>query len=370
MPEAAKEVINALSGPSTYTLATWVVFFCMIYFYRTWTKPRYAIIPPILYVIFMSLSIGIPGVVEGDAHFRSLIFQPDNVPIIILQIMLYFFLWLSFRQAAINDQRIEEGLPPVEKTESETKIFCWPDLVYVELITAMLITVALIVWAILIKAPLEPPASATHAPNPSKAPWYFLGLQELLVYFDPWIAGVVLPSLIIVGLIAIPYIDKNPRGNGYYTFKQRPYAITIFLIGFLVLWMSYIQMGTFLRGPNWNFFGPFEQWTVDKTPSLQNVDLSEIFWLNIIGYSYLPEHWLMREAPGIILVLFYLGPLPFLMTFLIPYFRKFYRKLGFVRHFIMMYLLLIMFSIPIKQILRWTLNLKYIVHIQEFFFNI
>ena len=116
----------------------------------------------------------------------------------------------------------------------------------------------LIVWSILLKAPLEQPANRAVTPNPSKAPWYFLGLQEMLVYFDPWLAGVVLPSLIIVGLIAIPYIDKNPKGNGYYTFAERKVEITMFLFGFVILWSSLIVLGTFLRGPNWNFFGPFE----------------------------------------------------------------------------------------------------------------
>jgi len=72
--------------------------------------------------------------------------------------------------------------------------------------------------------------------NPAKAPWYFLGLQEMLVYFDPWIAGVIMPTLIIVGLMVIPYIDANPLGNGYYTYKQRKFAIWTFLFGFIGLW--------------------------------------------------------------------------------------------------------------------------------------
>ena len=129
----------------------------------------------------------------------------------------------------------------------------WPDLVYTELISLILCSVVLIVWSILLKAPLEQPANRAVTPNPSKAPWYFLGLQEMLVYFDPWLAGVVLPSLIIVGLIAIPYIDKNPKGNGYYTFTERKVEITMFLFGFVILWSSLIVLGTFLRGPNWNF---------------------------------------------------------------------------------------------------------------------
>ena len=75
----------------------------------------------------------------------------------------------------------------------------WPDLVYTELISMIICTLILIVWAIVLKAPLEQPASSARIPNPSKAPWYFLGLQEMLVYFDPWIAGVVMPSLIKIG---------------------------------------------------------------------------------------------------------------------------------------------------------------------------
>ena len=90
------------------------------------------------------------------------------------------------------------------------------------------------VWSIVVDAPLEEPANPTKTPNPSKAPWYFLGLQEILVYFDPWFAGVVLPGLIIVGLMVIPYIDVNPKGNGYYCFKERKFAISTFLFGFLV----------------------------------------------------------------------------------------------------------------------------------------
>src|SRR5919199_3095028 len=141
---------------------------------------------------------------------------------------------------------------------ADDKIYTWPNLVRGEFLVAMFVTIVLILWALLIDAPLEEPANPTRTPNPSKAPWYFLGLQEMLVYFDPWNAGVVLPSLIIVGLMVIPYVDINPKGNGYYTFAERKAEITIFLFGFVVLWCSLIVLGTFLRGPNWNFFGPFE----------------------------------------------------------------------------------------------------------------
>ena len=97
------------------------------------------------------------------------------------------------------------------------KVHTWPYLVRAEFISGCVMILALLIWSIVIDAPLEDPANPSKTPNPSKAPWYFLGLQEMLVYFDPWIAGVILPTLIIIGLMAIPYIDINPNGNGYYT---------------------------------------------------------------------------------------------------------------------------------------------------------
>ena len=82
----------------------------------------------------------------------------------------------------------------------------------------------------------------------------------MLVYFDPWLAGVVFPTMIILGLMAIPYMDINKKGDGYYTFKERRVGIFIFMYGWIVLWLFLILIGTFFRGPNWNFFGPFEYW--------------------------------------------------------------------------------------------------------------
>ena len=83
------------------------------------------------------------------------------------------------------------------------------------------------VWSITLNAPLEEPANPNHTMNPSKAPWYFVGLQEMLVYFDPWFAGVVLPTLIVVGLMVFPYVDTNPLGVGYYTIRQRAVALLV-----------------------------------------------------------------------------------------------------------------------------------------------
>jgi hypothetical protein len=224
-----------------------------------------------------------------------------------------------------------------------------------------------VLWSIYLKAPLEDPANPSVSPNPSKAPWYFLGLQEMLVYFDPWIAGVLLPTMIIVGLCAIPYIDNDPKTSGYYTLKDRRAGITIFLFGFWILWVLLIIMGTFLRGPNWNFFGPFEAWDAHKLVPLVNVNLSEFIFVKWLG-SGLPKQWFIRELPGILLVLAYFAVPTALMA--ATGMKKYFEKYGAVRFSITAVLLLTMVALPIKMYLRWAFNLKYLVAIPEFFFNI
>jgi hypothetical protein len=301
-----------------------------------------------------------------DPNFFLIAAKPDNVPIAAMIFLLGIFTWIALRKAYYNDQAILAGGIPYEKTESDEKLFTWPDLVYTEMLCMIILTIVMIVWSIGLRAPLEEAANPTTSPNPAKAPWYFLGLQEMLVYFDPWLAGVVLPTLIIVGLMAIPYIDTNPRGNGYYSFRERKWEIGVFLYGFLVLWSFLIITGTFLRGPNWSFYGPYEYWDPNKLEPLVNIDLSELFWVKMLSMP-LPKLWLIREAPGLILVLAYMG-LPIVLA--LGPFKRFYLKMGAARYYVGAYLFLIMLSLPIKMVLRWLFNLKYIVHIQEIFLNI
>ena len=314
----------------------------------------------------MGFLVALFGLGLTDENFSLIIGKPDNVPIVGLIFLLLFFTWYSVREGVLNDRRIAAGKPPIEKDE-EDRVWTWPDLVYTELIAIVIVTVIIIVWSIGLEAPLEQPANNANTPNPSKAPWYFLGLQEMLVYFDPWLAGVVLPSLIVVGLMAIPYIDTNPAGNGYYTFKERKVEITIFLFGFVVLWSSLIVLGTFLRGPNWNFFGPFEFWDIHKLEALTNVQLSDIIWVQLFATG-LPENWLIREIFGILLVLGYLFVLPVVLAK--KGLSKYYEKLGPARYYVTVFLFLSMLSLPVKMLMRWIFNLKYIISIPEFFLNI
>lgn len=358
--EALKSIINFLSYPQwSFTLSL------VLFAWAVWTKVLWTRMGGLVMFIGITLFFGLSML---DPNFFVVVAKADNVPIVMMVYLLGGFTWYAMYKGVENDKRIAAGEPTFEKSESEDRIFTWPDLVFSELICMVLLTVGMVLWSILLKAPLEEPANTSVAPNPSKAPWYFLGLQEMLVYFDPWMAGVVLPGLIIVGLMAIPYIDTNKKGNGYYTYQERKPEIILFLFGYLILWCELIVIGTFLRGPNWNFFGPFEYWDINKVEPLVNVDLSEIIWIKILGVG-LPGHWLPREIFGILFVIFYFLVLPVLLT-KVKYINGFFQKMGPTRYYVGMTLFLTMMLMPIKMYLRWVINLKYIVHIQEFFLNL
>jgi hypothetical protein len=358
-----RDLADYLMGPVTYFVGAVAGFVLFLVFRRYLTDP-------IIAWAILNLGLFASGWAVTDPNFRLIVTKEDNVPIVMLIFTVGFFTWLAFRKAVLNDERLAKGETPIEKLEDD-KVLVWPDLVYTELIAMIVVTFVLTIWAILLKAPLEQPASSAKAPNPSKAPWYFLGLQEMLVYFDPWMAGVVLPTMIIVGLIALPYIDFNQKGNGYFTYIQRKFAVTTFLFGFVVLWCTLIVLGTFLRGPNWNFFGPFEAWDPHKVLPLNNVNLSDYFWLPL--NTVFPEGQgiggiLYREMPGIVLVLAYMLLLPPILAKTVL--KKFFIRMGFIRFFLLVNLIQFMAALPIKMVLRWTINLKYIVYIPEYFFNI
>jgi hypothetical protein len=146
------------------------------------------------------------------------------------------------------------------KTESpaneKERVRVWPDLVLRETIATLLATILLLALSVLFDAPLEGVADPSFSMNPSKAPWYFLGLQELLVYFTPWIAGVAIPVFIIIGLMAIPYIDVGRRqteGGVVYFYEKQ--IQRLFSAG-LCIWIVLTVIGLYFRGPNWDWQWP------------------------------------------------------------------------------------------------------------------
>ena len=202
----------------------------------------------------------------------------------------------------------------------------------------------------------------------------------MLVYYDPWFAGVVAPSFIVFGLMAIPYLDFNKKGNGYYTIDERKFAYVTFQFGFIVLWVTLIVLGTFLRGPNWNFFGPFETWDPHKVEALKNVDLSDYYYYWLLDQpkpeaaadaSVVTQLLVIfkREFIGIFFVLGYFLVLPPALVIFSKFFRKMFIKMGFMRYMVMTFLLLSMGLFPIKMVARWTVNLKYFISIPEWLLN-
>jgi hypothetical protein len=294
----------------------------------------------------------------------EIVSAPDNVPIVALFPLLVFYIALAWKQAKANDELIEqlEKDPALAKTHHrktfpfkpgwQKEVHVWPFLLRVEFLAAIIVTAILMVWSITMSAPLEEPANPNLTMNPAKAPWYFLGLQEMLVYFDPWIAGVVMPTLIIVGLMAIPYIDTNPMGNGYYTWRQRKFSIGTFAFGFLFLWVSMIFIGTFIRGPGWQWFWPGQTWDHNRLVYAVNRDLPDVFGIT----SNLGKGVFGALVVG---AYFLIGGFLF-HTFFKRVNLKNYQRMSFLQYNVLMVFMLLMLSLPLKMLVRLLFNIKYV----------
>ncbi|HVN84574.1 MAG TPA: hypothetical protein VMW17_06995 [Candidatus Binatia bacterium] len=213
----------------------------------------------------------------------------------------------------------------------------FPYLVYKEFLAALVVSILLLIWSLGIDAPLLPEANPGKTENPAKAPWYFVGLQELLVYFDPWIAGVAIPTLIIVGLMSIPYLDTSRNATGTYTFSVRRLALSHFLFGFALWWML-IAIGQFLRGPNWQFYWPWQDWSIAKSAeeSLWNVP----WWIGLpalVAYFAAGLALPKRRWPWL------------------------FERLGRSRYVAAVTFTLLMYGIPLKILLRLLLRVKYVL---------
>jgi hypothetical protein len=138
------------------------------------------------------------------------------------------------------------------KAEPIDKVHTWPHLLAIEFVAALACTAFLFVFSVFVNAPLLGLANINQTPNPSKAPWYFLGLQELLTMFHPMVAGVTIPGMGLVLLALAPYIDKNPSNKP----EDRKFAISIMTVH-LMFWAVLTIIGSFFRGPGFNFTLPW-----------------------------------------------------------------------------------------------------------------
>jgi menaquinol-cytochrome c reductase cytochrome b/c subunit len=132
------------------------------------------------------------------------------------------------------------------------KVHTWPHLLAAEFVASLVCLAFTFVFSVFVNAPLLQLANPNRTPNPSKAPWYFLGLQELLTMFHPMVAGVTIPGMGLILLAVTPYIDRNPSNKP----EDRKFAIGVFTI-FMMFWAVLVLIGSFFRGPGQNFVLPW-----------------------------------------------------------------------------------------------------------------
>ena len=297
------------------------------------------------------------GTLVGPAALlRFYVLHCIFIPLLASVLMVLHF-WRVRKDGGISApqlQTIPNNLSESEEVPSKTarkleKVHVWPHLIRVEFLVTIAAMIILTVWSIVIDAPLEAPADPSRTPNPAKAPWYFVGLQEMLVYFDPWVAGVVLPSLIVIGLMLIPYVDINPTGNGYYSFQKRKFAIFTFCFGFFIMWLGFINIGVFFRGPGWNFFWPWQEWDPHKVMASTNINLS--YALGIRRYTVAALF-----GGAVVLGYYSLG----ILYYFLKQKSETIQKLGVLRYGIVAFLFLTMAGLLIKIFLRLAFNIKYV----------
>jgi menaquinol-cytochrome c reductase cytochrome b/c subunit len=147
---------------------------------------------------------------------------------------------------------VKSGSIQQTRAEAQDKVHVWPHLLVVEFAATLSVTAFVTIFSALVKAPLLGLADVNQTPNPSKAPWYFLGLQELLTMFTPMVAGVTIPGIALGLLMIAPYVDKNPSHKP----SDRKFAICIFTV-FLMFWSVLVIIGSFFRGQGFNFTFPW-----------------------------------------------------------------------------------------------------------------
>src|ERR1700688_2716000 len=234
---------------------------------------------------------------------------PDNVPIVGLIPLLAFYIYLAVKQARANDQLIEqlEADPAMAKTHHRKT---WP---------------------------FKPGwAKEVHV-------WPFLLRVEFL--------GAII-VMIIIGLMVIPYIDTNPLGSGYYTWKQRKFSISTFMFGFVILWVARIIIGTFIRGPGWQWFWPGQTWDNNRLIYEVNRDLPDLFGLTsnmakaIFGAIVVGGYYLLGGALVYSLFRRRMG--------------KDFQRMSLLQFSMMQFLLLTMVALPLKMALRLLWHIKYV----------
>jgi hypothetical protein len=194
------------------------------------------------------------------------------------------------------------------------------------------------------------------------------GVQELLVYFDPWLARRVFPIVYIFGLAAIPFLKKpSAVQTGSLTGLIYAVIVSLLLVTFEFIWLFLTAVGVFLRGPNWNLFWPGEEWDEYKIEPWNNINLSDYFWFHWMDLRPHDIPWVMRESPGLILIGSYLLTGFFLAYVLFRYQR---RATPYWRWIVLVLMLQLAALVPFKMMCRWVFNVKYWIYLPEYDWNV
>lgn len=196
--------------------------------------------------------------VGSDALLRFYTLHVIAVPAL-TALLVNYHIWRVIKDGGLahpSENRGADGEPVAQRSDGVVTTF--PRVVYLELLVFLVLTAGLLAASVLFNAPLEEEANPLTPSNPSKAPWYFLGLQELVGYSAFW-GGVGVPTLLMIYLLVLPYFDRRPAGIGVWFARERRVMIsvwTLILIGIVVT----TALGIYFRGPNWNFYWPWENW--------------------------------------------------------------------------------------------------------------
>ena len=337
-------------------------------------------------VVWLLLAAALLAVATADPLFRQRLLNPRHFPVVIWVLCTLGALWLVLHRA-----RRERTLPPHHPDAA------WRGPSRFEWTAATITGLLLMAAALYLETPLGPPGPDTLLPAPAgqalleppetipedystdvaRKPWFTRAWQEAGFYFDPWMARFLFPMLLLIGLLALPWLDPDPDEEAPSTsastisFGSRERRLLIFLASTLFLVLLPMVVATYLRGPSWNVLSPFEIWQASPATTAP-VALSERFWCDALGRSAPPAFWLIREFPGLAFLCFYLIILPRQLPrwkATRGIFDRYLRSVGPWRYRLAATLGLLLLAVPLKMYSRWLLDVSYWLHLPEIAFN-
>ncbi len=303
--------------------------------------------------LFLLLTVAFLGVGLSDEVFRRLILHPERLPVVVLVLSSVAVLWLEMRRFYLPEGQ-SAGVRWLDRPPAKLPV---------DAVVATAVGLVLVALVLLQPAGLGAEADPASRPDSIKAPWFFVGLQELDTYFDPWVPYFALPLLLVVGLLGLPHLETGDAAAG----RRR----SLFLLGWLLLWLWPMAVGAVLRGPHWNAFGPFETWDPSRPAALAPRPLSEVFWIVWLR-GFQPASWWLRELPGMLLLGGYFVLLPLALRrwkLTRGAFESYLKAMGAWRFRAALTWVLAVMIVPLKMYGQWLWDIGYWIHLPELSVN-